>query len=117
MRIDELSGDSEVKDVRYAHGVVTLLYQDYDSDLDFEITVQTDLMYSDSSIESECVHVRVIRNEDFLNTDPESGRFESPEDFGRQMQMVREGCHLALGLRASEFLFTFQIRSQRLLFA
>lgn len=117
MRIDKLTGDATVKDVRFENGTVSFRYEDNDLDEDYEITFSTDRLYSESSGEVDSVHIRIKTTQNFLEVEPKSGCYVAPSDFGKQMQMVREGYQLALGLKASEYPLLFQVRGYRILIA
>ena len=112
-----LSGDSTLYDVRYANGCLSFRYADYDSDEIYLAKIQTRLMYAEEGESHYPIHVRLINLSDHLASEQNSGRYVAVEDFGRQIQAVRECWHLAYGLQTAEYPYLFQIRHSSVVLA
>lgn len=117
MRLEALSGDSTVSDVRYVDGITSILFKDYESDEEYLLKLETDRFYSQATSEEGAVHIWLERLETALEIDSESGRYLLPADLGKQFSSARQGFHLAVGLKAAEFPFLFQVRGYNVLFA
>ena len=112
--IEELGGDATVTNVRFEGGIVRFRYRTF-MDAEFDISVPTNLLYSNCQAEEGSFHIRVNRIAEHLPGEPQSGRYVAPIDFGQQMQMAYEGYQLALGLKASEYPFLLQVRGFNML--
>ena len=117
VKITELSGSSTVRDLAYQNGTATLIYEDWDSEDVFGISVRTDTIYSEADSAEFSVHCRVLELAQWLTVEPESDVFVMPSDFGRTMQVVRQQCHLAVGRKASEYKHILQIRGHQIILA
>ena len=117
MRVDQLTGDSSASNLRYESGVASLIYEDYESEQRFRVRIATDCLYSEAPAETDSVHVRLIPLAEALSVDPASGRYTLPNDFGKQMATVRQGIHLALGRRSTEYPYFLQVRGYSIVLA
>jgi hypothetical protein len=113
-RIDELGGDSSVKNLTYRTGSVYLHFTDGDSGESYHIEVSTPLIFSETDHEEGSVHVRLISIADLLSVDPSSGRYVLGGAAAAQMKVAREGYQWAVGLKASEYPLLLQIRGYRI---
>jgi hypothetical protein len=83
----------------------------------YRISVPTECFYSESGSETGSVRVVLHDLKGVVPIHEPSGRYQAPPDFVSQIQMVREGFHLAFGRKAKEWPYLFQLRGYRLLLA
>lgn len=114
MRVDQLSGDSSASHLFFSDGVATLKYVDGDSGDSYLLRIQTAILYSETSAEIGTCHVRIEDLSRWLPVETSSGRYLLLTDFGHLMKLVREGFHLAVGLRKAEYPYQLQVRGHRM---
>lgn len=117
MKASQLTGDSTVRDVRFVNSTASLLYEDYESDRTYRLSVDTCNVYSEASHESDSVHIEFRDLRAILLVDPASGRYMLPAEFGKQMAVHRKLGHLAVGLKASSFPLMLVVRGYKVLLA
>ena len=117
MHVDQFTADSSVLEVSYAHGEARLVWEDYEIDGRYELSVKTTTLLSEGAQESGSVHIRFEELAKTLPIDGDSGRYCPPSNFGAQMKARRNGHHLAVGLRASEYPYLFVARGYKILLA
>ncbi len=116
MRIEELSGDSSITGLKYEEGKVSFLYEDYESEKQYEICIETKSFKSECAGETGTVHLELIKLSDFVPVDLKSKVYVMPAEFGAQMKINRKGFNIALGLKMDEYPIMFVVQgNQRIL--
>jgi hypothetical protein len=64
-RIEDLHGDSTVKEVTYTNGEACCLYIDGETDNEYWIKIKTDSFYSERYIEEASVHIKIYDLKDY----------------------------------------------------
>ena len=98
-----LSGDSTVESFNFNGNQIQFLYEDYDSDNNYEVIVNTPIIFSEIAGGKNIVHMRIEDSIDKLIIDDKSGLFILPDSFPKQMQAIKKGYHVLAGLKASEY--------------
>lgn len=112
----KLNGDSSVKDVSYAAGWAECRWEDWDGRV-YRLRARTDTFVSAAAAEHGTVHLEIDELANCLLVHEASGRYCIPPDFGQQMKLVRQGCHLALGRNHHEWPYLLRISGHHLLLA
>lgn len=108
--IRDLSGDSTARDIAFSGGAVRFLFDDYDTDLTVSIEITTDIAIIPANTGPiHPVLPALVSLADILPKQADSDIYISPTSFGELMDATRQGAHLALGRRASEWRFVFQL--------
>lgn len=95
-----LSGDSTVKSFSFDGTKVQFDFEDYETEKTYKVVVETHIVYSESSGENGCVHIRIEDSLDKLPIDSASGVFILPGEFKKQMAIINKGYHVLLGLNS-----------------
>ncbi|MCR9119247.1 MAG: hypothetical protein NXI22_20125 [bacterium] len=112
--IRDLSGDSTARDIAFAGGTVRFVFDDYDSDQTVSIEITTDTAIIPARTGPfQPVLPTLISLADILPQQANSGIYIAPTSIGDLMDATRQGAHLALGRRASEWQFVFQLVGYR----
>ena len=111
----DLSGDSTVHELSLGSGDVRFVFEDEDSNETLEVVIETDsaiIRPSGSVSSGSSIHPvapRLLNVADLLRIDEATGVFVAPNLFAQLMKATRDGAHLALGRRAAEWPFVFQL--------
>ena len=109
-RIQDLSGDSTADEIRLSDGVVRFVFADHDSDCSDLVEINTDVAIIPAVLAPiHPVLPKLIEIAEFLPVAADSGRYMAPTGFGDMMNATRQGAHLALGRRRSDWRYVFQL--------
>ena len=115
MKIDGLSGEFSIREVQFKDNNLTFYF--FDDDRIFEVKCYTDRFFSKVVYDANSVELKLIKLQEILDIEPKSAVYTLPNDSERQKQIVKQGCHLALGLKANRYPFLLQIYSHQILLA
>lgn len=115
MKINELSGDSNVTNLFFQNGIISFVYEDYDSDRVFLIKLRCNSFMSEAVELKGTARIQALELANYLDVDEKSQRYISKADFGAQMEAARKGAHLALGKHRTEFRLLFRVTGDKLL--
>jgi len=107
MNISQFGGDSTLSNLEFKDGEVSFLFEDYDTDKKFRVSIKTNSFYSEASEEEGSVHLRLELISEILDVDGNSGIYIMPSEFNKQMVVNKKHYNLALGLRSKEYPFMF----------
>jgi len=98
-----LSGDSTVKSYSFNGETVEFLYDDYDTDEEYRVKVETPQIFTQATGGEGIVHMRIEEISDKLEVEPKSGRYMMPSLFSKQMAIFKQGYHIFGSMKASEY--------------
>jgi hypothetical protein len=118
MTVHDLRGDSTISILQFLDGHVLFLWDNEGDGVLWQVRLPTSAVLIDSNTQLNYVHPWLLKLADHLSVDPRSSRYVAPTDgLIGTMEMVRQGLHLALGMRMDEAEFLLQIKNSSLILA
>ena len=112
MTVLDLRGESEISKVGYVDDILRFIFADGETDERYELSVKTDVFYSKPLPEyKQAMRVEIQKLRELLIVEEASGIYLLPEGLSAQMKAKRQASHLAVGLKAPEYPFLFQVVS------
>ncbi|MBD3647872.1 MAG: hypothetical protein HUJ31_10570 [Pseudomonadales bacterium] len=98
-----LSGDSTVESFSFDGEKAVFDFDDYDSDKKYKVVVKTPIIFTESTGDRGCVHMRIEAPISRLEIDEASGIYILPPGFPHQMSVIKKGFHVFVGLKAAVY--------------